>query len=101
MKDCITCSQNNKKPINCFKRNILYESHCVTCLEERNVERVYVGESARSIYERTSEHVDDFKNKIEDSHMYKHSQIEHMNDENPPTFCHGTLIRNGLGTSIK
>ena len=67
--DCHTCHQGGKndKKEDCFKRNILYESRCGT-FEDRNVinikskkrknndqgeKNIYVGESSRSLYERT------------------------------------------------
>ena len=54
-KDCVPCGQNNKKPINCFKRSVLYESICDRCLLEKKVERSYVGESARQSEWNTKE----------------------------------------------
>ena len=72
----------------CTKRNVLYENICTKCnpgVGEKKFKlnppnhppSVYVGESARSLYERGKEHWRDFKNKHEDSHILKHHQIHH------------------------
>ena len=100
-EDCHTCNQggNSKRKEDCFKRNILYESRCGVCedkvggggnkdkkrkfnekLEDKNV---YVGESSRSLYERTAEHVRDGRKKEEDSHIAKHWQEYHQGEEMP------------------
>ena len=47
---------------------------------------VYVGESARSIFERAGEHHADMINKNEDSHMLKHWLSSHPEAEEPPNF---------------
>ena len=38
---------------------------------------VYVGETARSLYERGMEHQKAYRDKKEDSHMYKHHVVHH------------------------
>ena len=45
-----------------------------------------MGESARSLCERAEEHVEAYQNKLEDSHMFKHQQLDHKEDLVPPTF---------------
>ena len=80
-QDCTTCKQGDEKVQNCFRTNILYESVCQDCLgkgDKSGVEReqVYVGESSRSIYERTKDHFEDFRRRKEDSHLFNHwSQV--------------------------
>ena len=65
--NCYTCSQGDEKLVDCKQRNFLYESICQVCNPEEeksarkdgkvvSMEGVYVGESARSIYERAGEH---------------------------------------------
>ena len=81
----------------CSKRSIVYETWCETCLraemdkidlediEEEEKERKrrgikifkYVGESARSAYERGLEHQVDLERLEEDSHMLKHISSIH------------------------
>ena len=33
--DCVTCNQGDEKRINCRKRNVLYESECILCMESQ------------------------------------------------------------------
>jgi hypothetical protein len=98
--DCQTCQQGDEVVQDCFRRNILYESTCMTC-EDRLKEQdntgakqnkgrgkleghfVYVGESSRSIYERSLEHMNDAKKKTEDSHIWKHWAEHHPNESMP------------------
>ena len=47
---------------------------------------VYVGETARSIFERSKEHWSDRLAEKEDSHMIKHWQIDHPELPEPPKF---------------
>ena len=49
-------------------------------------EGVYVGESARSIFERAAEHQADATSRKEDSHILKHWLTSHPEDPNPPAF---------------
>ena len=93
--DCYTCHQGGgaDKLEDCFRRNILYESRCMVCTEEQqkreegnvgtnkrkrkagvdyNMKGIYVGESSRSLYERTKEHRADAVGDAPDSHMRKH-----------------------------
>ena len=97
--DCVPCQQQDKVRINCRKRNILYESECEICDKERkgkdgksakdfqlDGQGVYVGESSRSLYERSKEHVADRIGGKEDSHQLKHWITSHPNLEEPPRF---------------
>ena len=66
--DCVTCHQGDERLIDCRKRNILYESECTLFKEAKRAGKegaggsmmdgkgIYVGESSRSIYERSKEH---------------------------------------------
>ena len=82
----------------------MYESRCGTC-EDKNIangevkvksrkgrrgtdfeeQNIYVGETSRSLYERTKEHIKDGRDKAEDSHIAKHWEKEHPG-ENMPHF---------------
>ena len=75
--------------------NILYESSCTVCNPDVDPKKrrkmnemrgVYVGESARSIYERAKEHWADRVGQKEDSHMVKHWLDEHADLQEPPKF---------------
>ena len=71
--DCITCTQGGEGNIYpCTRRNLVYENICLLChpnaggkqckLDEGVVEQsVYVGESSRSMYERSKEHWNGYK----------------------------------------
>ena len=114
-EDCYTCHQGGQdRKEDCFKRNILYESRCEICLkeQERSEEEdkearvmqgaaekrkarggtdftekgVYVGESSRSLYERTKEHLADAVKDAPDSHMRKHWREAHPDEEEMPKF---------------
>ena len=98
---CYTCNQGDENLQNCRKRNILYESSCTICnpLEDKGAGKkgdkmkeltgkqgIYVGESARSIYERAAEHRQDANDRSEDSHMVKHWRISHPELPTHPKF---------------
>jgi hypothetical protein len=102
-EECWTWKQGDEIPIICFSRNILYESHCSICTEERGVEKktdkmadlmgkklkgrgIYVGESSRSLFERSQEHLTDGTNKHTDSQMYKHWLDSHPEEISLPEF---------------
>ena len=95
-QDCVICNQQDDKQQDCRRRNILYENQCQTCKvdvpedEERsNVSRkegrgLYVGESSRSLYERSKEHQKDRDDREEDSHQVKHWVLDHPEMSSPP-----------------
>ena len=94
-QDCPVCEQGDEVPQNCKKRNILYESSCQICQvdgkisEKKRMENskgVYVGESSRSLYERSKEHQKDGKEHAEDSHQWKHWTSEHQDIGGDPQF---------------
>ena len=80
--DCLVCS-HEKGGGNCQKRNITYKTECQSCQERSGKERIYVGESARTAYERGQEHSQDYLKLKEDSHMYKHWVEEHQGEQRP------------------
>ena len=97
--NCYTCDQGGEVLQDCKRRNILYESKCVLCnpKEEESKKKegakdlnkskgIYVGESARSIFERAGEHQADRIAKNEDSHMVKHWLSSHRELNSPPKF---------------
>ena len=99
--DCFTCSQPGEKLENCKERNILYETMCAVCNKEgvemkqksqskwkefKTMVGVYVGETARSLYERVGEHWQDVQGGKEESHMLKHWQEFHSLEEDGPRF---------------
>ena len=93
--ECRPCAQGGEMREDCIKRNILYESECTVCvlgvgeagdsLEMTGATpALYVGESARSLYERTGEHWLAAEQQKEESHMYQHV-VEAHNGESKPS----------------
>ena len=66
-----------------MRRNVTYKTECLTCKEKYGKKRVYIGESARTAFERGQEHENDFMKRKEDSHMLKHWEEEHPSEERP------------------
>ena len=76
-EDCIVCQ--GEKGGNCKTRSIVYKNICLICREQDN-KTVYIGESHRSLYERSRNHWDDSVNskKQEESHMAAHARGFHQ-----------------------
>ena len=112
---CPPCDTNSeeKRP-NCRSSNILYESACMVCNPTDNVtdktdaskllsspqedlvhpstqqprkrEGIYIGESSRSLHERSSEHENDAQNLTCKSHIIKHWMVKHPDLPARPPF---------------
>ena len=92
--ECRVCLQTGEKREDCVRRNILYESECVKCGSEIKdgdviMERsgtnasLYVGETSRSLFERTSEHWQAADSLKEESHMVQHIEESHKGEGKP------------------
>ena len=57
--------------IDCRSRGCVYEMRCKEC------ERKYRGQTGKSTYERTCEHIGDWKGEKERCPLWKHSKIHH------------------------
>ena len=76
-QDCFAC-RDSLKPLDCCRRGVLYETSCQQCCDSSGKSKArYVGESARSIYERYGEHVEDGNKQMNDTHMMKHWNLHH------------------------
>ena len=74
---CMAC-RDAGKPLNCRRRGLVYETSCLECLDSNGGARArYVGETARSLSERYSEHVEDGEKGTKSSHMSKHWSVHH------------------------
>ena len=73
---------------NCTKNSVLYENVCEQCnpgagkekeltAVKQDIPTLYVGETSRSIFERSREHWSDWRSAKEGSHMRKHQQEAH------------------------
>ena len=65
--------------IPCNTNNVGYRWLCVTC-KERDIIKVYEGETGRSARIRGAEHLDDFLKKREKSVLLKHKMTDHQNE---------------------
>ena len=95
--DCETCRQPDERKLDCFQRSVVYESACAICHPGgikvkpgdkmiQDGEGIYVGETSRSIYERTSEHHEKARSMDEGSFMVKHWFTSHPEEEEQPGF---------------
>ena len=93
--DCQLCNQQDETRQDCRKRNVLYENRCQVCmvdvktdgkLNQEDGKGVYIGETSRSMYERSKEHQKDRDDKSEDSHQVKHWALDHPDLQSPPRF---------------
>ena len=66
----------------CTMRSVTYETRCLPC-QSRGEDKIYIGETARSSYERGSEHLDAYKFNKEDSHMANHALEDHKEEKKP------------------
>ena len=100
--DCWPCNTKKitgkDKRKECTKRSLVYETWCITCFEaekerieeemeegkdrERKIAEIpkhkYIGETARSAYERGWEHQESLRKLEEDSHLLKHVANHHQ-----------------------
>ena len=77
---CYPCSTGDKS--DCFKRGIVYTNTCRDCISGDNP-KWYVGESARSSFERGGEHCRDYVRQKQDSHILKHLEVAHPGQTEP------------------
>ena len=76
---CVVCCQDQKKQI-CSQNNVVYKNVCKTC-ESRGRKVEYIGETARTLFERGLEHHEDYESKTASSHMKEHKLDSHPNEE--------------------
>ena len=99
---CWTKAKTGKLTLqDCHKRNLVYETWCITCQRRDEIEieemqkddpgqmkemkqkmkiHKYVGETARSVFERTQEHRTDIEAIQTSSHMLRHLLDRHENE---------------------
>ena len=95
--DCIPCQQGADFVQPCTKTSVVYENTCLTCnpgadgkrelkeLNNKEAPTAYVGETSRSVKERTQEHWGAYRSRNKDSHMLKHQELQHGGAA-PPKF---------------
>ena len=98
-EDCTTCEQDGAEELpDCTRRSVLYENACLNCLPsagskggpkegegDPDTPAIYVGETSRSIMERSREHWASYRGGKEESHILKHQHVAH-GGENDPRF---------------
>ena len=94
---CPPCKINEEEVRqNCRLRSVLYETSCMICNPTVQKTRtsslqegrrgVYIGETSRSLAERSLEHLGDVKSFDSGSHILKHWMEEHPSLKNIPPF---------------
>ena len=73
--DCVACEPGRGEGGQCHRSNINYRIDCQLCPEEKKAP--YMGETARNLYTRAAEHIDDYEKKEEGSFMKKHMDEHH------------------------
>ena len=100
--DCQPCESRDEKRPNCKAQSILYESKCNICNKDETSSRqeekgqrkgIYIGESSRSLYERSKEHLKDAEDFSPSSHMVKHWMHAHEEMKTCPDFSFTILSR--------
>ena len=93
-KDCVTCEQGAEMLPDCTSTSLVYENVCGTCNPgagtdkelvevKSDVPTMYVGETSRSIFERSKEHWGAWRSRDDASHIHKHQVEVHGGAENP------------------
>ena len=115
---CTTCNQGGEKLPPCTKRSLVYESVCRLCnptistkeeagrYQDQDKPSVYVGETSKSIAERSADHLRDYRDKKEDSHILKHHQLHHGGEGEPSFFFrvvkyHSSALRRQVGEAVR
>ena len=94
---CTTCTQGAETIPDCKKPSLIYKNVCQRCnpgagakgaLKEvrKDIPSLYVGESSLTIFERSREHWEDWRRKSGSSHIRKHQEQAHADEEEPPKF---------------
>ena len=83
-----------------MRQNGLYSLECETCRQNAKLS-LYIGESARTLYDRGLEHQKAYASRSEESVMYEHEQKDHQGEKAEWTmkaqrFQKGNLKRQAL-----
>ena len=75
----------------CRQQNVVYKGTCLDC--EKEIEEgdrqpdkrgIYIGETGRSLAERSTEHIKKLENCEKDNFILRHWALEHQNKDEPP-----------------
>ena len=83
---CFPCNSSGEgKAGKCAKENILYKLTCLECKENETTAE-YIGESSRSLFLRTNEHLAGARRKESKNPIYNHGQMMHSSLQEAPRF---------------
>ena len=112
--DCVPCQNASVKGTSmCKTKSVVYESVCSLCEIEHKLNPgtthrgKYIGQTARTLYERSLEHLKSLRNFEMDSFMLKHWSICHKELEKPPKFdfkvikCHSDPMSRLIHESVR
>ena len=75
--DCLPCKSGEGEGGICHCENVDYGMVCKTCLQQ-GVSKVYLGESSRTLFQRSKEHWSAYLGKTEASDLHKHETEHHQ-----------------------
>ena len=92
--ECVTCYQGADMIPDCTKQSILYENVCFKCVPKAKEDKelrdedmmkgehpvLYVGETSRSVVERSKEHWSGYRGGDTDNHMVRHQNLVHSGE---------------------
>ena len=90
---CTVCKFSSKKSgSKCRLTNVVYKASCMLCLEQKSnvtekkdgVVGVYIGETSRCLFERSSEHLEGLERGDESNFIVKHWAEDHTSSLYPP-----------------
>ena len=83
--NCLVCmSFTGKGSSKCRKNSVVYESSCTSSKTLGSTQSTYIGETGRSLFERSLEHI--AKAQKPGSHIFKHWALHHSSDLVQPDF---------------
>ena len=74
--DCFLCTTSTKNNVSCQKQGMGYIITCTACCNSGLLAQ-YEGETGRSLYERGSSHISEFKRKVSSNCMVIHNLTHH------------------------
>ena len=77
--DCLACKGERGQGGNCRKSNVQYEIKCNLCPDD--AQSVYIGETARNLFTRSKEHVQNYGRQYKESFMRNHQIESHYGAE--------------------
>ena len=91
--DCHVCLDSHKPgPTLCQTKSVVYECVCTLCDASHKEDPSsghmgrYIGETSRTLYERSAEHFGALNRLDTSSFMFKHWSIHHKHEVSPPKF---------------